>query len=217
MKKKITILVSMLLIVFIGVSVFHNIGKDEVLSKEEIERLREQYPINDKVPPSVDIVNIPLERWIGLCDTYVEVEIIGEPEGYSRTVTINPNTPEGAVHDKAGGITEFEFVKYEAKIVRDIFNNYSEEIIELSYSLEGAVSMPSMEVGQRFIVGGAYSEKYDNVDIVAETMFYVTEDDYVLSVQSEQSRNRYTGYKVDALIEYLQTTKMSITSADEIK
>ena len=38
-------------------------------------------------------------------------------------------------------------------------------------------------------------------------MFYVTEDDHVLSVKSEASKNRHSGKKADDFFEYLQTVK----------
>ena len=38
-------------------------------------------------------------------------------------------------------------------------------------------------------------------------MFYVTDDGYVLSVKSEESKNRYTGSAVDDMINYIKRAK----------
>ena len=51
------------------------------------------------------------------------------------------------------------------------------------------------------------NSKNGTIDIGSGTMFYVTEDDYVLSVKSEASKNRHSEKKADDFFEYLQTVK----------
>ena len=51
------------------------------------------------------------------------------------------------------------------------------------------------------------NSKNGTIDIGNETMFYVTEDDHVLSVKSEAWKNRHSGKKADDFFEYLQTVK----------
>ena len=79
--------------------------------------------------------------------------------------------------------------------------------MEVTYNSMFSVGMPVMEVGAKFIMGGMYNEKTGTIDIGSEMMYYVTDDDYILSVKSEESKSRHTGIKVDDFFEYLKAVK----------
>ncbi len=212
--KNLTLIIPACLLVILGI-VFAILIKTiptTSLSQNEIEQLRTMYPINDNQPETIDVISLPLEDCIKTCDCYVEVEVISKPTEFIKTISIDSNTSEGALHEKAGGLTEFTFVKCEVRVIDDAFDTINQEIIELTYNSIFDVGMPSLDVGSRFIVGGVYNNKTDSIDIGSETIFYVTDDDYVLSLKSEASKNRHTGIKKETLFDYLQNTKKEITA-----
>ncbi|MBQ8814146.1 MAG: hypothetical protein IJZ85_06615 [Lachnospiraceae bacterium] len=205
MKKYVLSAVAITVICITVLAVTRNSSMDR-LSNREIRILREEYSINDNQPEFLDMRISSLEECVARCDVYAEIEIIGKPVEYIRTVKIDPNTPEGRINQITGIVTEFPFIKYEARIINDAFNDI-EGTCEISYSSEFGDCMPILEPGKRYIVGGSYNSDYGTIDIGCKTVFYVTEDGYVLSVQSEISRNRHTGKKVDDLLSYLNVVK----------
>ena len=215
MKKRLTIIIPICFLVLLGVvfvvhqkSATHTIPTPtDVLVQNEIDCLREQYPINDAEPPNADRIPIFLEDGIRTCDCFVEVEVLEEPTEFIKTVTIAYDTPEGALHEKAGGLQQFDFVKCKVRILDVAFGHITQDTIDLTYNSMFDIGMPDMEVGSKFIVGGTYNEDTESIDIDYDKMYYVTEDDYILSVRSEESKNRHTGIKVDDFFEYLKAVK----------
>ena len=150
MKKKLTIILSVFIVGLIGaiLAVHKSPVPKDILSEDEIAMLRESYPVNDGTPELVEMMLAPLERYIELCDSFIEVEVISKPKVY--------------------------------------------------------VKRYNLEIGSRFIIGGEYNIENDMLNISSNTMFYVTDDDYVLSVKSEESKNRYSSYKVEDFVEYIK-------------
>ena len=159
----------------------------DTLTQTEIARLRERYPINDAEPALIETWPVSLEDMIARCDCYAVVEVISEPEERLES--------------------GFVYVNHEVQILNDIYDSIEKDTIELSYSRELSIRKPAMNVGDKFIVGGVYNEKTGTINISSDTMFYVTDDDYILSVKSEKSKNRHTGTKVEAFLEYLKIVK----------
>ena len=218
MKKRLPIIIPICFLVLLGVvfaihqkSATHTIPTPtDVLAQSDIDRLREQYPINDADPPNADRIPTSLEQWIGYSDCCVKVEVLEEPTEFIKTVTIAYDTPEGALHEKAGGVQQFDFVKCKVRILDDAFDYITQDTIELTYNSMFDIGMPTMEVGSKFIVGGMYNEKTESIGIGYDMMYYVTDDDYILSVRSEESKNRHTGIKVDDFFEYLKSVKKEL-------
>ncbi len=215
MKKRLTIIIPICFLVLLGIafavykkSATHTIPTPtDVLAQSEIDRLREQYPINDADPPLVDTFLVSLEQMIGYSDCFVKVEVLEEPTEFIKTVTLAYDTPEGELHQKAGGVQRFEFVKCKVRILDDAFEHMKQGAMEVTYNSMFSVGMPVMDVGSKFIMGGVYNETTGTIDIGSETMFYVTDEDYILSVKSEESMNRHTGIKADDFFEYLKAVK----------
>ena len=215
MKKRLVVIISICFLILLGIafavhqkSAIHTIPTPtDVLAQSAIERLREQYPINDAEPPLGDSFLVSLEQMIGYCDCFLKVEVLEEPTEFIKTVTLAYDTPEGELHQKAGGVQQFEFVKCKVRILDDAFDYITQDTIELTYNSMFDIGMPTMEVDSKFIVGGMYNETTETIDIGSETMFYVTEDDYILSVKSEESKSRHTGIKVDDFFQYLKAVK----------
>lgn len=212
MRKKLTFIIPIFILTIISIVLTIKTIPTDSLSQNEIEQLRTMYPINDSQPENIDAISVTLEDCIKTCDCYVEVEVISKPTEFIKSISIDSNTSEGALYEKAGGLTEFNFVKCEVRVIDDAFDNIKQNTIEITYNSLFDVAMPSLDVGSRFIVGGVYNNKTDSIDIGSETIFYVTDDDYVLSLKSEASKNRHTGMKKEALFDYLQNTKKEITT-----
>ena len=214
-EKKLTIIIPICFLILLGIvfavyqkSATHKIPTPtDVLSQSEIDRLREQYPINDADPPTVDLIPASLEQWIGICGCFVEVEVLEEPTEFVKTVTIAYNTPEGALHEKAGGLQQFDFVKCKVRILDVAYGQITQDTIDLTYNSMFDIGMPDMEVGSKFIVGGTYNKDTESIAIDYDMMYYVTDDDYILSVRSEESKSRHTGIKVDDFFQYLKAVK----------
>ena len=191
-KKKKVIILSIILFVLMGV--VYVIYKNPVpvisLSEEEIEALREIYPVNDDTPPNADMVEATFEQYIDRCNCFVVAEIVSEADKYYKK-----------------GIVSDAFIKYEVRIIRDVWDNIEQDTVEMSYNSMFDVGMPSMDVGSKFIIGGSYNSETSMLGITSYTMFYVTDDGYVLSVKSEESKNRHTGSTVDNIINYIKRVK----------
>ena len=192
--KCIAIILGIVLIVCLALGTLHVKFKNNkieeitpLLPQHEIAHLRERYPINDAEPALIETMPLSLEDWVARCDCYAVVEVIREPEARLES--------------------GFVYVNHEVQILNDIFDSIEKDTIELSYSRELSIRKPAMNVGDKFIVGGAYNEKTGTINISSDTMFYVTDDDYILSVKSEESKNRHTGTKVEAFLEYLKIVK----------
>lgn len=218
MKKRLVFIISICFLILFGIafavhqkSATHTIPTPtDVLTQSEIDRLREQYPINDADSSLGDKFLVSLEQWIGYSDCFVKVEVLEEPTEFIKTVTLAYDTPEGELHQKAGSVQRFEFVKCKVRILDDAFEHMKQGAMEVTYNSMFSVGMPVMDVGSKFIMGGVYNETTGTIDIGSETMFYVTDDDYVLSVKSEESKNRHTGIKVDDFFEYLKSVKKEL-------
>ena len=190
--KKIAIIISVVLLVLIGAVyvVYKNPVPKVTLSQEEIEELRELYPVNDETPAIADMRVASFEEYIDRSDCFVVAEVVSKPDKYYKK-----------------GIVTDAFIKYEIRIIRDIWDSLEQDTIEISYNSMFDVGMPSMEVGSKFIIGGGYNSETGMLETNSNTMFYVTEDGYVLSVKSEESKNRHTGSTVDDIINYIRRVK----------
>lgn len=191
-RKKIVIIISVILLVLIGAVyvIYKNPVPKVTLSQEEIEKLRELYPVNDETPALIEVEPASLEEYIDRCDCFVLAEVVGEPDKYYTT-----------------GIFSCAWVKYEVRVVCDIWDSLEQDTIVITYNSESDVGMPSMEVGSKFMIGGGYNSETGMLETNSNTMFYVTEDGYVLSVKSEESKNRHTGSTVDDMINYIRRVK----------
>lgn len=209
MKKKLMIMLSVSFLILIGVvlSIYNKPFMGDTLSEDEIAMLRVSYPINDETPPNYEMISRPLEQYIELCDSYLEVEVVKEPILYTKNYDLGTGTPEEIVDKKGGGLSEGTWIKCEVRIINDIWDSIQKDTIFITYNSAFEIGMPTMKVGSRFIIGGEYDVDKDMLNISSKTMFYVTESGHVLSVQSEESRSRYSGYKVDDFIKYIKKEK----------
>ena len=132
------------------------------LSSEEIEALREDYPLCS-YPELVEIMYVPIEENIERADTFVYGEIIGEAEPDDSSIWERFRYTVAVIDDSEG-----LFEKGETVI-------FSENVMLRSM-------IPEFSNGMQFIA--AYrvgEEEKNNGHFMLWSMFYVTEDGYVIA------------------------------------
>ena len=136
------------------------------LTPEEIEALREDYPFCD--PAIVEVMFVPIEEMIERADTFVYGEIIGEPE----------------LDDSSW----YDFFRYTVTVIDDSEGLF-EKGEQVTFTDVGTVrSMtPEFSNGMQFIAAYKVGEEDKNNGhvLVFWSMFYVTEDGYVIASFNE--------------------------------
>lgn len=158
----------------------------ENLSVEEIEVLREQYPIYGiKLPELLCMASYSFEDAVEMSDTLIYAEITGDYQNYTENVAEWREYPVTVIEDTDGVFDGGE----------QIFINHT-EILKDYYG--------TLTKGMKIIVpvhkeDGAES-RY-NYSVIG--MYYVTEDGYVISAYDEEklAERIYSGMKVEQFLE----------------
>lgn len=182
----------------------------EPLTDAEIEALREEYPEYNSSPPLVDmIVQQSFERKATLADTYVYVEITSEPQYFSKSLKKYMDAQMVEKYKKEGLSTDSTFFEYTAKVLDDSQGLLkSDASIQMYSSMLFFDSTPPLQVGDRVAVAVMKDEERENAYSFAwTTMYYVTEDEHVLSCVKELEGDEKTGIGVDALLEDVRTVR----------
>lgn len=182
----------------------------EPLTDAEIEALPEEYPEYNSSPPLVDmIVQQSFERKATLADTYVYVEITSEPQYFSKSMKKYMDAQMVEKYKKEGLSTDSTFFEYTAKVLDDSQGLLkSGASIQLCSSVLFFDSTPPLQVGDRVAVAVMKDEERENAYSFAwTTMYYVTEDEHVLSCVKELEGDEKTGIGVDALLEDVRTVR----------
>lgn len=182
----------------------------EPLTDAEIEALREEYPEYNSSPPLVDmIVQQSFERKATLADTYVYVEITSEPQYFSKSMKKYMDAQMVEKYKKEGLSTDSTFFEYTAKVLDDSQGLLkSDASIQMYSSMLFFDSTPPLQVGDRVAVAVMKDEERENAYSFAwTTMYYVTEDEHVLSCVKELEGDEKTGIGVDALLEDVRTVR----------
>lgn len=182
----------------------------EPLTDAEIEALREEYPEYNSSPPLVDmIVQQSFERKATLADTYVYVEITSEPQYFSKSMKKYMDAQMVEKYKKEGLSTDSTFFEYTAKVLDDSQGLLkSDASIQMYSSMLFFDSTPPLQVGDRVAVAVMKDEERENAYSFAwTTMYYVTEDEHVLSCVKELKDDEKTGIGVDALLEDVRTVR----------
>lgn len=182
----------------------------EPLTDAEIEALREEYPEYNSSPPLVDmIVQQPFERKATLADTYVYVEITSEPQYYSESMEKYMDAQMVEKYKKEGLSLDDDFFEYTAKIIDDSQGLFkSGATIQIYSSMLFFDCTPPLNIGDRVAVAVMKDKERENAYSFAwTTMYYVTEDEYVLSCVKELEGDEKTGIGVDALLEDVRTVR----------
>ncbi len=185
----------------------HEQADADVLSAEEIATLRKQYPIYTNVPPTTTRADIPFMTILTWFPTATLVEITSPPQYYS--VSLSGTLPEQLEEkwEDMDLVNRAYFFEYEAVVLEDAAGILQPgDVITLSCTKEMEECTPELKVGQKLLtlLDKAASEKPNRYVFDREGAYYVTEDDYILSVFEEEKDAQYTGWKADAFLDELR-------------
>lgn len=213
MRRKFTLLATiicavLLVVLFTGILQSVEITKaSEKLTQSEIEILREEYPLYSGTSPlfNTDRPFTPIDEMKEICDTFVLCEVVGD--SYSGMVNTTTGDVEFDEKLESNGLGYIKTYYFPVKILSDT-EGIMPEGFEFAYSFsEYYVDfIPFPKIGTKLIVplsiNGISEKKYSPAH---STMFYVTDDDYVLAVYNSDAES-LTGVKVKELMEKLKKT-----------
>ena len=177
------------------------------LTDAEIEALREEYPDSAEEPPMLSMRDYTFAERVSQNDTFVYVEITGEPQFYSIALGNGDEKPmqkgETVDSSRAG------YFEYPAKVIRDangIFEGGEEITVSTPFLFFDYT--PSFKAGNR-IVAGVMKDEYKETryQFSARCAYYVTEDEHVLSCFKELEGDEKTGLTVDGLFDEVKKAK----------
>lgn len=177
----------------------------DCLTAEEVAALRLQYPICADDPPMVSARGLSLEECVELADSFVYAEATGEIKRYSKMIPLGNEALEKKW--KGQGIdSNVEFYEYVLIVIEDTegkFKRGDEITIAANAMLEEYT--PKLKKGMRVVVPVARdSDVKGRTWYTKHGMFYVTDDEYAISVFEEDTRSAKSGMKVDALLKELK-------------
>jgi hypothetical protein len=142
-----------------------------------------------------------------LSDAVILAEIVEELPEYTVELISDSSTPEGQIYEKGekyGLSDNTKFVQYKVKVLEPIAYNPEKAIkagqdIVISYSSEFKDYMPKFNSGMRIIVPikegtGQHDGKYL---FTQYGLYYVVQDQYVLSAYPENDSISFTGKTVN--------------------
>lgn len=157
------------------------------LTAEEVAALRGQYPICRGVHPIISVKKVSLEECIELSESFVYAEATGEINRY--------------------GSYGYPFYEYALIVIKDTEGIFKKgDKITIAANAEYFEPYdPKLEKGMRVVVPVVRdSDVEGRTWYDREGMFYVTDDEYVISVFEEEAGNEKSGMKVDALLNELK-------------
>lgn len=192
------------------------------LSRGQIEQLREEYPMAD-APADMEFLWQPVENKIGISDTFIYAEIIGEKNYYSRSVSMGDEELDKKLESKGGNI--FSYFEVPVRIIQDSEGLYQEgDEITISANCIYEDTAPRMEPGMKIVASisndstGTQPDYRKSYGLIG--FYYVTDDGYALAAFPEYNpstaefdgiepstltRSGYTsGLKVDVLLKRLR-------------
>ena len=188
----------------------------EPLSKEEIEALREEYPDSAGQPPMMSMRDYTFSEKVSQRDTFVYVEITGEPQFYSINLSSGGDEKPMKKGETVGSSRAAHF-EYPAKVIRDANGTFKGgEKITISTPYLFFDYTPSFKAGDRIVAGIMKDEyKKTRLQFAARCSYYVTEDEHVLSCFKELEGDEKTGLTVDGLFEEVRKAEANATKESE--
>ena len=193
MKKSISIIWTICLIISCIVLTSCNQRTITILSKSEITNFRKNYPLISVNRMSFDYPMLDLDARLAFLPYLAEIEVTKVLPDYTVEVEHETSTTESYK-------TTLLFHQYEVKVHNTIINRTEHELpetITLCFADAFSESYPSLAVGTKLVASlepakGSHAGSYIFYD---NTLFYVTNNDYILSVYTENENDiDLTGY-----------------------
>lgn len=208
MKRKNIYIISLLCIIICCITIGF-FSKERRLSEDEIEALREQYPIcgmgdsvlGFRIPTSIET---KIDR--GVVYTFVYAEILDDYQTYY----INISTGDEVFDEKAAskGFGVYEYYEYPIRVIEDVTGQYQEgDLLTIAGNMMLKDEKPDLQPGMKMIIPLKENDSKDTRNYFTEIgMYYVTEDGYAISAydETELSRTARSGIKVKKLLKELQ-------------
>ncbi len=180
----------------------------KVLSEEEIAQLqKEDYPVYYAGGSFMDIAPAPpLESTINLAPIAV-LEFVEELPIVTDHYTPAPGTPEAVIADKGQmDYYTFHYYSYKFKLLETVTGEIpsylvsEDQTITMSVPSAFADSIPQFEAGKKYVamIGETEdSRTYTTGWFDTQCLFYVTDEEYILSTVFEKNRQKYSGYRLN--------------------
>lgn len=180
----------------------------EPLTDAQIEALREEYPDSAEHPPTMSMRDYTFAERVSQNDTFVYVEITGEPQFYSIDLRSGVDEKPMEKGETVGSSRVAKF-EYPAKVVRDATGVFKGgEAITISSPQMFFEVTPALKAGDRIIAGVTKDQyKETRYQFAYLCAYYVTEDEHVLSCFEELEGDEKTGLTVDGLFDEVRTAK----------
>jgi len=182
----------------------------EPMNEDEINRLREKYPLYEEDPPLIDMRKPKLEDLVKRADAFVLAEVVEALPDYTVELIEDSDTPEGKLYEKGkeyGMQNTASFMQFRVRVIENITAESSgkgedvrgEIIIAMNAQFRGYA--PEPEPGMRIVTPVSKGEgKHEGKYFYSKYGFYyVTDDDHVLSAYVEDDGYEFTGRTLDHL------------------
>ena len=169
---------------------------EKKLSAEALKEMRERYPY---CRTNASAATLPEEYWAKGNDVFVVVELTEGKRETTRTMYPNHDLDP----DLATDVTSYYFP---AKIIEilDIRDGCSLTEADIVLSFPGLLYDPDIafDKGQRIVVFGTFEEPVEagktQLGIGPIMSFYLTDDNYILSLSNHAQMDQFSGMKLDA-------------------
>lgn len=182
----------------------------EPMNEDEINRLREKYPLYEEDPPLIDMKKPKFEDLVKRADAFVLAEVLEALPEYTVELIEDSDTPEGKLYEKGkeyGMQNTASFMQYRVRVIENITGESSgkgEEVrgdIIIAMNAQFRGYAPEPEPGMRIVTPVSKGEgKHEGKYFYSKYGFYyVTDDDHVLSAYVEDDGYEFTGRTLDHL------------------
>lgn len=204
-KRRLITAIALFAILLLGFAVLSTYGGNQRLTSDQIATLREQYPLcGDMSTVMGSMRYLTMEESIKEHDTFVYGTVEGEMS--TRSKYISTGDPELDKKRQENGIGDvYSYYSYTISVIEDSEGIYKAgDKIEIESPTAFINFNPQLSDGMKIVVPIEQVSESDTLTyFVAEGMYYVTEDEYVLSVVDEtvmRMKEPLTGVKVKKLL-----------------
>ena len=178
------------------------------LSESQISELRAEYPLIKDSMIAFDFPNLPLETMIELLPIIAEIELIEVLPDYTVEITAEI---DGKI--VSNDILFHQYKINVSEVVRNTIGTELNDTIVICFADHFKDSFPVLKDGVKYIVtleeaGGPHEGKYLYSSNIA---YYITDDNYILSVYEEHGNVRHSGMTKDNFLktisEYAKAVK----------
>lgn len=178
------------------------------LSEEQIAEWRQEYPICGlHLPPLVDMGVPSFDQVKENADTFVYGTVTGEMSTYTEYISTGSSVLD-TKRQNAGVSDAYTFYEYPISVIEDTAGLYKAgDCITIAANMVFVDYNPQLSEGMKVVVPVIQdSDKPGRTQFGVQGMYYVTEEDYVLSAFEESAMDMkpMSGMKVGELLKKLK-------------